>query len=56
MLPLLARTLGVSVEKLIGEQPSAAARKRGPVPKIQQHLEPFIRSTSSRTVRALHAS
>jgi transcriptional regulator with XRE-family HTH domain len=39
MLPLLARTLGVSVEELIGEQPSAAARKRGPAPKIQQHLE-----------------
>jgi transcriptional regulator with XRE-family HTH domain len=39
MLPLLARTLGVSIEELIGEQPSAAARKRGPAPKIQQHLE-----------------
>ena len=39
MLPLLARSLGVSIEELIGEQPSAAARKRGPAPKIQQHLE-----------------
>lgn len=38
-LPLLARTLGVSVEELIGTTSSAAARKRGPAPKIQQHLE-----------------
>lgn len=37
-LPLLARTLGVSVETLIGETPSAT-RKRGPAPKLQQHLE-----------------
>ena len=39
MLPTLARTLGVSVEELIGTPQSAAARKRGPAPKIQQHLE-----------------
>lgn len=39
MLPTLARILGVSVEELIGEQPSAAARKRGPAPKFQQQLE-----------------
>ncbi len=39
MLPLLARTLGVSVEELIGEPPSAAARKRGRAPKLEQHLE-----------------
>ncbi len=38
MLPLLARTLGVSVESLIGEE-SNAARKRSPTPKLQQHLE-----------------
>src|ERR1039458_55213 len=37
-LPLLARTLGVSVEALIGEE-SSATRKRGPAPKLQQHLE-----------------
>jgi hypothetical protein len=36
MLPTLARALGVSVEELIGEQSSAAARKRGPAPKLQQ--------------------
>ncbi len=39
MLPTLARILGVSVEELIGEQPSAAVRKRGPAPKFQQQLE-----------------
>jgi transcriptional regulator with XRE-family HTH domain len=39
MLPTLARTLGVSVEELIGTPQSAAARKRGPAPRIQQHLE-----------------
>jgi transcriptional regulator with XRE-family HTH domain len=38
-LPLLARTLGVSLEDLIGQAPSAAARKRGPAPKLMQHLE-----------------
>ena len=37
-LPLLARTLGVSVEELIGEDGSEA-RKRGRTPKLQQHLE-----------------
>jgi len=37
-LPLLARTLGVSVEELIGEETSEA-RKRGRTPKLQQHLE-----------------
>ena len=39
MLPLLARTLGTSVEELIGEQPSAAARKRGRAPKLEQQLQ-----------------
>ena len=39
MIPTLARILGVSVEELIGEQPSAAARKRGPTPTLQQQLE-----------------
>ena len=37
-LPLLARTLGVSVEDLIGQEPSAE-RKRGRAPKLLQHLE-----------------
>jgi transcriptional regulator with XRE-family HTH domain len=39
MLPLLARTLEVSVEQLIGEAPGTAARKRGPAPELQQHME-----------------
>jgi transcriptional regulator with XRE-family HTH domain len=37
MLPPLARTLGMSIEELVGEQPAAA--KRGPAPKLQQQIE-----------------
>lgn len=37
MLPALARTLGVSVEALIGEEEKPG--KRGPTPKLQQQLE-----------------
>ena len=37
-LPLLARTLGVSVEGLIGVQ-APRTGKRGPAPKLQQQLE-----------------
>ena len=37
-LPLLALTLGVSLEDLIGQAPSAASRKRGPAPKLLQHV------------------
>jgi len=36
-LPKLARTLGVSIEALIGE--SAQPAKRGPTPKLQRHME-----------------
>jgi transcriptional regulator with XRE-family HTH domain len=36
-LPRLARTLGVSVEALIGEQDPPA--KRGPTPKLQRHMQ-----------------
>jgi transcriptional regulator with XRE-family HTH domain len=36
-LPLLARTLGVTVEALIGEK--VAPAKRGPAPKLQQQIE-----------------
>lgn len=39
MLPAQACILGVSVEELIGEPPSAAARKRGPAPTLQRHME-----------------
>ena len=37
-LPHLARTLGVSVEELLGDN-AAAARKRGPAPRLQQQIE-----------------
>lgn len=37
-LPTLARTLGVSLEELLGES-DAAAKKRGPAPKLQQQVE-----------------
>jgi len=37
-LPLLARTLGVSVEELIGED-AGPERKRGRTPKLTQHME-----------------
>jgi transcriptional regulator with XRE-family HTH domain len=37
-LPTLAKTLGVSLEELMGE-PASATRKRGPAPKLQRHME-----------------
>ncbi|GAB7541664.1 helix-turn-helix domain-containing protein [Cupriavidus sp. 8B] len=37
-LPVVARTLSVSLEELFGEG-NSAQRKRGPVPKWQQHIE-----------------
>ena len=36
-LPSIARTLAVSIEELIGEEPRPG--KRGPTPKLQQQLE-----------------
>ncbi|WP_312915084.1 hypothetical protein [Stenotrophomonas sp.] len=38
MLPLLADTLAVMVEELIGA-PTKRTGKRGPAPKLQQQLE-----------------
>lgn len=38
MIPVLARALGVSLDELIGA-PRRTARKRGPAPKLQQHME-----------------
>ena len=38
-LPVLAQALAVSVEELIGNQPAAAAKKRGPAPKLQQQMD-----------------
>jgi transcriptional regulator with XRE-family HTH domain len=40
-LPLLARTLGVTVEALIGEKTPPA--RRGPTPKLQQQVEHLSR-------------
>ena len=40
-LPLLARTLGVSVEALIGEKTPPS--RRGPTPKLQQQVERLSR-------------
>jgi transcriptional regulator with XRE-family HTH domain len=38
-LPTLARSLGVSLEELLGEDSAAAAKKRGPAPKLLQQIE-----------------
>ncbi len=38
-LPLLAKTLGVSLEVLFGEESKPGRAKRGPVPQWQQHME-----------------
>jgi hypothetical protein len=35
----LARTLGVGLEELIGGENHVATKKRGPAPKLQQHME-----------------
>ncbi|WP_219820553.1 helix-turn-helix transcriptional regulator, partial [Xanthomonas axonopodis] len=43
LLPLLARTLGVTVEDLIGVPAARSAGKRGPAPKLQQQLERITR-------------
>jgi transcriptional regulator with XRE-family HTH domain len=37
-LPTLARSLGVSLEELLGED-AGATKKRGPAPKLQQQIE-----------------
>ncbi len=51
-LPVVASTLSVSLEVLFGEgqdkASKAAARKRGPVPQWQQHIEAIARLPRSR--------
>jgi transcriptional regulator with XRE-family HTH domain len=37
LMPTVAKTLGVSIEELVGETPKPG--KRGPAPKIQRQLE-----------------
>ena len=39
MLPVLAKTLSVSVEELINEESTTSKPKRGPAPRFQQQLE-----------------
>lgn len=41
LLPPLTRSLGTSIEELVGEQKKAG--KRGPAPKLQQKLEQLSR-------------
>ena len=36
-LPVLAKAFGVSLEELLGE--TSATKKRGPTPKLAQHME-----------------
>jgi len=39
MLPVLAKTLGISVEALIGEESDTTKNKRGPTSKLQRQVE-----------------
>ena len=41
-LTVLAKTLGVGLEELLGES-NAATKKRGPAPKLQQQVERLAR-------------
>lgn len=45
-LPVLAKALGVSLEDLLGKSMNGA-RKRGPAPKLQQHMERISRLPKS---------
>lgn len=45
-LPILAKALGVGLEELLGES-SAATRKRGPAPQLQQQVERLARLPKS---------
>jgi transcriptional regulator with XRE-family HTH domain len=38
-LPVLARTLGVTIAELVGEEGAKKPSKRGPTPKLQQQME-----------------
>jgi transcriptional regulator with XRE-family HTH domain len=38
-LSTFARTFGVSLEELLGEESAVAAKKPGPAPKLQQQME-----------------
>jgi transcriptional regulator with XRE-family HTH domain len=50
-LPMVARTLSVSLMELFGEEPQqdkSAKRRRGPVPQWQQHIEAIAKLPRSR--------
>lgn len=50
-LPMVARTLSVSLMELFGEEPQqdkATKRRRGPVPQWQQHIEAIAKLPRSR--------
>jgi len=48
MLPLLADTLSVTIEELIGAPARRNASKRGPAPKLQQQLERISQLSKAR--------
>lgn len=50
-LPMVARTLSVSLMELFGEEPQqdkATKRRRGPMPQWQQHIEAIAKLPRSR--------
>ena len=49
-LPVIAQALGVAVETLVGEAPTAT-RKRGPAPKLQQDGSHHATAQSPTAVR-----
>lgn len=46
-LPLIAKTLGVAVEDMVGPEPKAAS-KRGPAPKLQQQMDRIAKLPKTR--------
>jgi transcriptional regulator with XRE-family HTH domain len=47
-LPVVARTLSVSLEELFGQGQQAARAKRGPAPKWQQQIEAIAKLSRAR--------
>ena len=48
MLPVLAKTMEVSLEVLFGEEPKPARSRRGPVPQWQEQMDAIARLPRSR--------
>jgi len=42
-LPLLSRALSVTIADLLGDEPPATSKRRGPTPKLQRQLEQLSR-------------